>query len=89
MEAVDEKGNPGVLGEKILGGVMHERSLLRKPTTATRTLWTTLIWRKMSKVAIHQVAPDFKLTDYQGKTIQLSQYRGQKNVVLIFNRGFT
>ncbi len=43
----------------------------------------------MPKVAIHQVAPDFQRTDYQGKSIKLSDFKGQKNVVLIFNRGFT
>ena len=43
----------------------------------------------MSKVEIHKVAPDFQLKDYLGQSIQLSQYRGHKNVVLILNRGFT
>ncbi len=30
-------------------------------------------------------APDFALTDINGKTVRLSDYRG-KNVVLVFNR---
>lgn len=30
-------------------------------------------------------APDFALTDTNGKTVRLSDYRG-KNVVLVFNR---
>jgi len=34
------------------------------------------------------IAPDFALADMQGQTVQLSDYRGQKNVVLVFNRGF-
>jgi peroxiredoxin len=33
-------------------------------------------------------APDFTATDTEGKVIQLTAYRGQKNVVLVFNRGF-
>ena len=40
-------------------------------------------------VAIGQVAPDFELTDVQGRTIRLSDYRGKKHVVLVFTRGFT
>ncbi len=35
-----------------------------------------------------EVAPDFELTDVSGKVIRLSDFRGHKNVVLVFNRGF-
>jgi peroxiredoxin len=34
------------------------------------------------------VAPDFKVKDSDGRIVQLSDYRGKKNVVLVFNRGF-
>jgi peroxiredoxin len=34
------------------------------------------------------LAPDFAATDSEGKTVRLSDYRGKKNVVLVFNRGF-
>jgi peroxiredoxin len=43
----------------------------------------------MSKVALNKPAPDFELDDYEGNTVRLSDFGGQKNVVLIFNRGFT
>jgi len=33
-------------------------------------------------------APDFAATDSSGKAIRLSDYKGRKNVVLVFNRGF-
>jgi len=35
-----------------------------------------------------QAAPNFTLNDYQGQPVSLSDYRYQKNVVLVFNRGF-
>jgi len=34
-------------------------------------------------------APDFKMMDSEGKEVTLSQYRDNKRVVLIFNRGFS
>ena len=43
----------------------------------------------MSKVALDKPAPAFELTDYQGQPIKLSDFQGQKNVLLVFNRGFT
>ncbi len=39
-------------------------------------------------VAVGQTAPDFELTDVEGRTIRLSDYRGRENVVLVFTRGF-
>ena len=40
------------------------------------------------RVEVNTEAPDFALEDFQGKTVRLSDYRGQKHVVLVFNRGF-
>ena len=34
-------------------------------------------------------APDFTATDSEGRTMRLSDYKGTKNVFLVFNRGFT
>jgi peroxiredoxin len=33
-------------------------------------------------------APDFTANDSEGRVIRLSDYKGKKNVVLVFNRGF-
>lgn len=41
----------------------------------------------MTRVAIHTPAPDFVLKDFRGQTVRLSDYRGKKHVVLVFNRG--
>ncbi len=35
-----------------------------------------------------RVAQDFSAVDSEGRTLRLSDYRGKKNVVLVFNRGF-
>ena len=41
-----------------------------------------------NRVQIDTIAPDFTLDDFQGQTVRLSDYRGKKHIVLIFNRGF-
>lgn len=35
-----------------------------------------------------ELAPDFELVDVRGTRVRLSDYRGKKNVVLAFLRGF-
>lgn len=44
----------------------------QQPTVATTNL------------KVGDTAPDFKLKDQSGKTIQLSKYRGKKSVVVAF-----
>ncbi len=39
-------------------------------------------------LAVGQVAPDFELTDVQGRSVRISDYKGRKHVVLVFTRGF-
>jgi len=43
----------------------------------------------MSRVSLNQIAPDFSLPDYSGRLFRLSDLRGEKNVLLVFNRTFT
>lgn len=42
----------------------------------------------MSRVSLHQIAPDFSLPDLSGSMVSLSDFRGRKNVLLVFNRTF-
>lgn len=43
----------------------------------------------MAKVALDKPAPEFNLDDYQGHPVALADFRGNKNLLLVFNRGFT
>ena len=36
----------------------------------------------------YEMAPDFTASDADGKTVSLSDFRGKRHVVLVFNRGF-
>ena len=42
----------------------------------------------MPKVEMNAQAPDFSLADWQGNEIRLSDFKGKRQVVLVFNRGF-
>ena len=42
----------------------------------------------MPRVSLNQVAPDFSLADYRGNRVSLEDFRGRKNVLLVFNRTF-
>lgn len=41
----------------------------------------------MARVEINKQAPDFELSDFTGKNIKLSSFAGEKNVLVVFNRG--
>jgi peroxiredoxin (alkyl hydroperoxide reductase subunit C) len=43
----------------------------------------------MPRVEIGAPGPDFTMNDFRGSPVSLSGFRGKKNVVLVFNRGFT
>ena len=40
------------------------------------------------RVAVGDVAPDFSLVNYEGTVTTLSDFRRNKNVVLVFYRGY-
>ncbi len=42
----------------------------------------------LKRVQVGDQAPDFTLIDTEGNQISLSDFKGQKMVYLVFNRGF-
>ena len=48
---------------------------------------TTEAATDLDRVKVGQPAPDFTLQDSDGKNVTLTDYRGKKNVVLVFYRG--
>lgn len=42
----------------------------------------------MASAEVNKVAPDFTLMDLNGEPFQLSTFKGNKNVLLVLNRGF-
>jgi peroxiredoxin len=42
----------------------------------------------MSNTLLGGIAPDFNLTDTEGREIRISDYAGKHHVLLVFNRGF-
>jgi peroxiredoxin len=42
----------------------------------------------MPRVTLNTLAPDFALHNFQGEIVRLSDFKGQANILLIFNRGF-
>lgn len=42
----------------------------------------------MPKVSLNAQAPDFNLTNFKGQPISLTDFKGEKQVLLVFNRGF-
>ena len=43
----------------------------------------------MPQITINKPAPEFTLLSFDGEPVSLSDYRSHKNVLLVFNRGFT
>jgi peroxiredoxin len=43
----------------------------------------------MPKIQIDTPAPDFALQDFNGRIVRLSDFKGEVNIILVLNRGFT
>lgn len=41
-----------------------------------------------NRVKLNAPAPDFELEDMNGNPVRLSSFAGEKNIFLVFNRGF-
>ncbi len=48
----------------------------------------TLVFAQQTTIKIGDKAPDFSLTDQNGKIVKLSKIVKKSNVVLIFYRGY-
>lgn len=42
----------------------------------------------MSRVELNANAPQFSMPDFNGKSVSLADFMDQKNVLVVFNRGF-
>jgi len=42
----------------------------------------------MSRAELNKPAPNFTLTDFNGREINVKDFQGKQNVLLVFNRGF-
>ena len=42
----------------------------------------------MPRVSLNEPTPDFELPDFSGRMVRLSDLRGKKKVLLVFNRTF-
>jgi peroxiredoxin len=42
----------------------------------------------MSRAELNKPAPNFTLTDFTGREINLTDFQDKKNILLVFNRGF-
>lgn len=69
--------------EKKMGGAMDGHMMMMGPVDG-RTMSPT----EIDRVAVGTAAPDFTLAKMGGGTTTLSSFRGKKNVVLVFYRGY-
>jgi len=63
----------------VVGGIAGSVLVTRDPQTHVHNWFDRLMWQRVP-------APDFTLTDYNGQSVSLSQFRGK---VVLFSFGFT
>jgi HEAT repeat protein len=77
------KGDPAQEGVRTMMAAALERA--DRPNQAEfRKALADYDLSKMDSARVGELAPDFTLTDFTGKTYRLSQFRGKKTVVLRF-----
>ena len=69
--------------EKKMGGAMDGHMMMMGPVDGKELAPTDI-----DRVAVGTAAPDFTLARMGGGSTTLSSYRGKKNVVLVFYRGY-
>lgn len=74
---------------RTLAGIIFSLTLAAAPSLAQLgpKNGATLPATDLDRIKIAQPAPDFTLRNLDGKLISLSDFRGKKNVVLVFYRG--
>ena len=65
-----------------------EETVVSEPVTLGPVDGRELPGTDLNRVTAGDVAPDFSLVSLAGPVVTLSDFRGQKNVVLVFYRGW-
>ena len=70
------------------GCTAQESGEERAPVTLGPVEGLDLPGADLERIQVGQMAPDFSLASLAGPVVTLSSFRGSKNVVLVFYRGY-